>query len=504
MKKYPTRIPLKLLHIAVLLLAVAFNAGAGRKISVPRDFSSIHAALGECDAGDTIFVGKGTYHENIALADNIVLQGEDMLQTVIDGGRRGPCVVGADGAVIRNFTIQNGTVGILCRNTRPTIDRNLIVGNKGAGIHAVLALPDITNNIIYRNEWTGIFLESVRGTRSAVDHNVIAENGYSGIFCGGRTEALVSNNIITENKEFGIFVGTSAHKTRITSNNFFDNRDQFNGDAVIQPSNIQKPPNFTDPGYPSFNYFVRPVSACRGRGENGSDIGLISEKAAAVHINDRDGDGIPDEVDQCPDNPEDKDGFEDEDGCPDYDNDKDGIVDSLDQCPNLAEDRDGYQDQDGCPDYDNDGDGIPDTLDQCPNQPENYNGYKDNDGCPDTVPVFEIKAPLTLDGVNFKTASAELEPGSNAVLDKVVASLKAYPGLKVEIAGHTDEEGSDSYNMALSNDRAKAVMNYLVVNGGIAPDRITAKGYGKTQLLVPSTTPEGRAKNRRVEVIPVK
>ena len=154
------------------------------------------------------------------------------------------------------------------------------------------------------------------------------------------------------------------------------------------------------------------------------------------------------------------------------------------------------------PDYDTDKDGIPDSLDQCPNQPENFNGYKDDDGCPDTV-VLEIKAPLILEGVTFKTASAELESGSTAVLDKVVAGLKAYPGLKVEIAGHTDEEGSDDYNLALSNDRAKTVMDYLVGHG-IAQDRITAKGYGKTQLLVPSTTPEGRAKNRRVEVIPVK
>ncbi len=502
MKKHSTPHSLDVIRVSVLVLAVVCSAGAGRKISVPHDFPSIHAALGECDAGDTIFVARGTYHENIALADNIVLQGEDMLQTVIDGSLKGPCVIGADGAVIRNFTIQNGTVGILCPNTRPTIDRNLIVGNKGAGIHAVLALPDITNNIIYRNKWTGIFLESVRSTRSSVDHNVIAENGYSGIFCGSRTEALISNNIITANKEFGIFVGPDAHKTRITSNNFYDNRDPYNGDAVIQPNNIEKPPNFMDPGYPEFNYFVRPVSACKGRGVNGSDIGLITEQAVAVRINDRDGDGIPDEVDQCPDVPEDKDGFEDEDGCPDYDNDKDGIPDSLDQCPNLPGGRNGYKDKDGCPDYDNDKDGIPDSLDQCPNQPENFNGYKDDDGCPDTV-VLEIKSPLILDGVTFKTASAELESGSNVALDKVVASLRAYPGLKVEIAGHTDEEGSDSYNMALSNDRAKAVMDYLVGHG-IAQDRITAKGYGKTQLLVPSTTPEGRAKNRRVEVIPVK
>jgi outer membrane protein OmpA-like peptidoglycan-associated protein len=502
MKKHPSPLLCDVMRVSVLLLAVICSAGAGRKISVPHDFPSIHAALGECDAGDTIFVAKGVYHENIALADNIVLLGEDMLLTVIDGGRKGPCVVGADGAVIRNFTIQNGTVGILCRNTRPTIDRNLIIDNKGAGIHALLTLPDITDNIIYRNRWTGIFLESVRSTRSSVDHNVIAENGYSGIFCGGRSEALISNNIITANKEYGIFVGTNSHKTRITSNNLYDNREQFNGDAVIQPSNIQKPPNFMDPGYPSFNYFVRPVSACKARGENGTDIGLITEQAVTARINDRDGDGIPDEVDQCPDVPEDKDGFEDEDGCPDYDNDRDGIPDSLDQCPNLPSVGSGIKDQNGCPNYDRDADGIPDSLDQCPNQPENYNGYKDDDGCPDTL-IIEINTPLVLEGVNFKTASAELETGSGAALDKVVASLKAYPNLKVEIAGHTDEEGSDSYNMALSNDRAKAVMDYLVAHG-IASDRISARGYGKTQPLVPSTTPEGRAKNRRVEVLPVK
>ena len=423
MKKYPISLSLDVIRLSVFLLAIVYCASAGRKISVPHDFPSIHAALGECDAGDTIFVANGIYRENIALADNIVLQGENMLQTVIDGGRNGPCVIGADGAVIRNFTIQNGTVGIICRNTRLTIERNLIVGNNGAGIHAILALPDITNNIIYRNKWTGIFLESVRSTHSSVDHNVIAENGYSGIFCGGRTGALISNNIITANKEYGIFVCTNAHKTRITSNNLYDNRNSYNSDAVVQKNNIETPPNFIDPGYPAFNYFVRPVSVCKGRGENGSDIGLIEQRQP------------------------------------------------------------------------------PGAIAQ--NQVELDNEYKnDNNKYPDTA-ALEIKTPLILGGVNFSTASAELETSSYTELDSVVASLKAYPNLKVEIAGHTDEEGSDSYNMALSNDRAKAVMDYLV-DHGIAQDRITAKGYGKTQLLVPSTTPEGRAKNRRVEVIPVK
>jgi outer membrane protein OmpA-like peptidoglycan-associated protein len=99
--------------------------------------------------------------------------------------------------------------------------------------------------------------------------------------------------------------------------------------------------------------------------------------------NDRDGDGIPDDLDKCPDEPEDFDGFEDADGCPDPDNDKDGIPDVDDLCPNDPEDFDGFQDADGCPDPDNDHDGIPDKLDRCPNEPENFNGVEDADGCPD-------------------------------------------------------------------------------------------------------------------------
>jgi large repetitive protein len=98
---------------------------------------------------------------------------------------------------------------------------------------------------------------------------------------------------------------------------------------------------------------------------------------------DVDHDGVPDDVDKCPIEPEDRDGFQDEDGCPDPDNDHDGIPDKTDKCPDEAEDKDGFQDADGCPDPDNDHDGIPDVVDKCPNQPETKNGYKDEDGCPD-------------------------------------------------------------------------------------------------------------------------
>jgi outer membrane protein OmpA-like peptidoglycan-associated protein len=101
---------------------------------------------------------------------------------------------------------------------------------------------------------------------------------------------------------------------------------------------------------------------------------------------DNDNDGIPDKQDRCPNNPEDRDGDQDADGCPegnDGDRDGDGILDSHDKCPDVPEDRDGFEDKDGCPDPDNDKDGIPDEKDQCKNDPEDKDGWQDVDGCPD-------------------------------------------------------------------------------------------------------------------------
>lgn len=106
---------------------------------------------------------------------------------------------------------------------------------------------------------------------------------------------------------------------------------------------------------------------------------------------DADKDGIADAQDACPNVPEDKDGFEDADGCPDQgspssggqDRDGDGLGDAKDKCPDEPEDMDGFEDADGCPEPDNDRDGIRDVDDQCPNDPETKNGFQDLDGCPD-------------------------------------------------------------------------------------------------------------------------
>ena len=108
---------------------------------------------------------------------------------------------------------------------------------------------------------------------------------------------------------------------------------------------------------------------------------------------DDDGDGILDEADKCPRLAEDKDGFEDGDGCPELDNDKDGVADADDKCPKVAEDLDNFEDADGCPEPDNDKDGILDVDDLCPSSPETKNGFEDADGCPDVPPPPKVEPP---------------------------------------------------------------------------------------------------------------
>jgi OOP family OmpA-OmpF porin len=244
---------------------------------------------------------------------------------------------------------------------------------------------------------------------------------------------------------------------------------------------------------------------------------------------DRDHDGILDNVDKCPDQPEDKDGFEDADGCPDPDNDKDGILDAADKCPNEPEDKDGFQDADGCPDPDNDADGIPDTADKCPNEPEDRDGFEDADGCPDPdndkdgvldaadkcpnepgppdndgcpkkfehIVVTQEKIELK-QKIFFDTNKITIQPRSFALLDEIGSVLKSRPTMAVRIEGHTDIRGTHSHNMLLSAGRAESVRQHLV-GLGVDPSRMEAKGFGPDQPIETNKTAAGREKNRRVE-----
>jgi OOP family OmpA-OmpF porin len=200
---------------------------------------------------------------------------------------------------------------------------------------------------------------------------------------------------------------------------------------------------------------------------------------------DPDSDGVVGAADKCPSEAEDKDGFQDDDGCPDADNDSDGIADASDKCATEPEDKDGFQDDDGCPDPDNDGDSVADANDKCADQPETKNGFEDEDGCPDEVPAKLAQAVGTVAGVNFKVNSADLLPTSFKTLDKTVAVLGEFKDVHVAIEAHTDDQalkagGKFADNDALSQARAEAVKAYFVKKG-VAEDRLVAKGFGGSQ-----------------------
>jgi outer membrane protein OmpA-like peptidoglycan-associated protein len=245
---------------------------------------------------------------------------------------------------------------------------------------------------------------------------------------------------------------------------------------------------------------------------------------------DLDHDGILDGDDKCPESPEDRDGVDDADGCPeDQDTDGDGLADAADLCVAESEDLDGYLDTDGCPDFDNDGDLVADVSDKCPLAPEDPDGFEDSDGCADedndldgfadksdlcpneVGPEAERGCPkvykdvevtdsqvVIRQQVHFETNRAKIRAESFGLLDTVAQALRDYPGIRVEVQGHTDSQGPDAKNLRLSQQRSDAVREYLI-GRGVEPYRMTAQGYGETRPLESNRTASGRAANRRVE-----
>ncbi|MBT8493285.1 MAG: OmpA family protein [Deltaproteobacteria bacterium] len=225
------------------------------------------------------------------------------------------------------------------------------------------------------------------------------------------------------------------------------------------------------------------------------------------NANDRDGDKIIDSEDGCPDDPEDYDDFEDEDGCPDLDNDNDKIVDTDDLCPNDPEDYDRFEDSDGCPEKDNDNDRIVDIDDQCPmkdgekreDTAEVYNGVKDDDGCPDGRIRMGETVLVLLDKIYFEYDSDVIRKVSYPILAEIAKTLQLNPDITlVEVQGHTDERGSEAYNLDLSQRRAESVVGHLV-GKGVDSGRLEGRGYGEGQPKDPRHNERAWSKNRRVE-----
>lgn len=221
---------------------------------------------------------------------------------------------------------------------------------------------------------------------------------------------------------------------------------------------------------------------------------------------DNDGDGVPDSRDRCPLVAEDLDGVDDADGCPDPDNDGDGVLDARDRCPTVAEDRDQHEDADGCPDPDNDKDGIADVDDLCPDKAENINGFEDQDGCPDVAPpplVIRQDDRLRPSGrITFDFGTVNVSATSRLLLDAVAAWLKQHPEVKaLQVEGHTDDNGKHEALVTLSLQRAEAVKAHLLAAGALDEARILARGFGDDRPVAPNDTLEGRTRNRRIDLV---
>ncbi len=211
---------------------------------------------------------------------------------------------------------------------------------------------------------------------------------------------------------------------------------------------------------------------------------------------DADADGVLDGLDRCANTP--RGALVDADGCP-SDADADAVLDGIDACPNTP--RGAAVDARGCP-ADGDGDGVSDGLDQCPNTPAGLR--VDVSGCPIEITERETEfldtGLIRLQGIQFETGKADILPASTSDLDVVGAILQKWPQLRIEVGGHTDARGTAASNQALSEARARAVVEWLTSrNPALQASQFTARGYGEGTPIATNGTAAGRAINRRVE-----
>lgn len=186
---------------------------------------------------------------------------------------------------------------------------------------------------------------------------------------------------------------------------------------------------------------------------------------------------------------------------PPPDADRDGIPDDADSCPDRAEDKDGFEDADGCPELDNDKDGVIDGLDRCQGQAETYNGFQDDDGCPDEVSDDVRLVEGAIAGLRFDSGSGVMDDLGLEELDKLAELLKANPSIKIKLYGHCDDREAPEADAreAIAQERADSVREYLIEKG-VGFGRMKSFSRADAEPFADNTTASGRRANRRVEV----
>jgi OOP family OmpA-OmpF porin len=204
---------------------------------------------------------------------------------------------------------------------------------------------------------------------------------------------------------------------------------------------------------------------------------------------------------------------------PPPDRDGDGFPDKTDKCPDRAEDKDNFEDGDGCPEIDNDGDTVLDIADKCPTEQENLNGYADDDGCIDTIPADVESLRGTIEGLLYGDGETAVRDSAKRSIANIAKILATQPSVKIVLVGHTDDREAQAFVQApdpskpdagpapdieqvaidLAKARAEAVRQ-AIVSYGIPAGRIMVDGVGPDEPVSDNGTPRGRLANRRVEI----
>jgi outer membrane protein OmpA-like peptidoglycan-associated protein len=409
-----------------------------RKIRVPGDYKTISDALGNADSGDTVFVRRGVYNENITLVMGVVLKGEDPLTTIIDGGRWGPTVMGVTESEISHFTIRNGLEGVLCENTGGLyIHDNYVLDNHATGIAAFISLPEIANNVVYGNRWSGILAWGAKSLDSKIEQNVVLRNGYSGLALKGPSNVVAVNNIFMENHYYGVFADPASGQTRMDYNNIYKNYYPFNRFIKINRTNVSLDPVFKNPSIFNPDFFVQTKSPMVKRGYGRLDIGLIKDISVV----------------------------------------RPKKVESGEPQPMMVQE---YE-----PEF------IPEDIPEFEPEPE-------MEPEPPPPPPPPPKKVFVVEGVNFLSGKADITDDSFANLMVVVETMRTYTEVTFKVVGHTDDQGKRDANQKLSEARAKAVADFLI-SQGINASRLDYEGRGPDQPIASNNTAAGRAKNRRIE-----